>query len=200
MSFFLQDPNRHASASVLSGPLRGYESLSECLHFEARLLGRSFKGRRRPGKIAAGPMSCANELTLQINTSSTKTHDLHCFSDFLHQNLTIPPIFSPVSPLCRWTRGESNGHNFPPQRHVVSLAVFTFFHFKQHGTCAVVHLPRLPKHGICDVFDTCQQPFFLSPHLRPRYLPVLWVNSGPLFCILCSVALVNVLKMTRTSS
>ena len=62
----------------------------------------------------------------RFKTSSTKTHDLHCFSDFLHKNLTIPLIFSPVSPLCRWTCGESNGHNFPPQRHVFFPSFFTF--------------------------------------------------------------------------
>ena len=185
----------------------------------------------------------------RFKTSSTKTHDLHCFSDFLHQNLTIPLIFSPVSPLCRWTCGESNGHNFPPQRHVFFPSFFTFststtrylrcfssspasktwylrcfwhlpttflsfflhiydhaiyhvfwlsttkntllpwfFHLsqlnnisstkkhvfslefspfpaQQRGICAGFHRPQLPKHDICDVFDTFQQPVFPSPRL-----------------------------------
>ena len=106
----------------------------------------------------------ASELTLQINTlltsidpfcktsspititiytrfktSSTKTHELHCFSDFLHQNLTIPPNFFPrFTPLQMDPLGIERPQ-LSTTKTRFSLA-FSPFPLQQHGACAVFHL------------------------------------------------------------
>ena len=75
----------------------------------------------------------------RFKTSSTKTHELHCFSDFLHQNLTIPPIFSPVSPSADGPAGNRTATTFHHKDTFFSLA-FSPFPLQQHGACAVFQL------------------------------------------------------------